>query len=548
MNTTFKNITMKFKNITEKAICVAVVAAFILNSNALAANNSGISEETNSSRHFISAFKNPDMQTGSTDQTAASETENKEKTNSKDKKEKNTDKKSNKENNELNLSDYKSNESYIPKSSDIQNLLSASNDLSLMIPKEKSGKWGLVLSYNAYKFTNEDKSNQVADTPDGLLAPDARIWFGKKLDNNDSYYARIRYGRINLQNDTNLATPNSKNIGLKFDMLYYTINRRPDVNIKIGRQYLKVGRGITYANIHDGLSIEKIMPEWTLNAFGARTQPRETNLDQSNNGYLDRSHRDFYAFEANYYGISGKKLYGYFLLEKDGNVKIPYSTKDFTYDANYIGLGMEGSFKPNWPYYFEYVNQGGKTASSNAQTGTDSIKANSYTVGTEYYFENNKMKPYLALEYQHASGDPDRRSLTNVLGGNASGTDDKNFMPFGIYDLGLALHPRFSNINALKFGGFIKPFYNQERFKELQLGAKYFIYEKADANGVSTDGLATNYGNKKLGNGYDLYLTWRLFSDTLIYVNYGEFKPGDAYPTTRRDTTKLLNLGTTLFF
>lgn len=435
----------------------------------------------------------------------------------------------------------------VPVSSDISNLMFASSDMTYLLPQDLSSRWGFVFAYNYYKFIDEDKNSAVADTPTGADAPDLRFWISKRLKNNDNYYMRARYGRLNLKGDNNLAAPNSKNIGLKFDMLYYTFNRKPDTSVRVGRQFLRVGRGFTYAGISDGLHIEKLYPKWVLAGFGARTQPRETNNDQSNAGYLNRSYRDFYGVQADYLGLKNKKVYGYILAERDGKVKIPYVAKEFTYDANYYGAGLEGSFKPNWPYYFEYVVQNGKTASTNAATGTDNIKANAYYLGTDYYFQNNKYKPFLTLEYAHASGDPDRASVTNVIGGNLAGTDDKNFMPYGVYDLGLALHPRLSNINVFKFGGFIKPFYKSEYFKEMQLGAKYMIYNKADANGAVSDAFAT-VANKKLGTGYDLYLTWRLFSDTLIYVNYGVFSPGDAYPAGRRDSSKLINFGTTLFF
>ncbi|HNY10256.1 MAG TPA: alginate export family protein [Candidatus Wallbacteria bacterium] len=438
-------------------------------------------------------------------------------------------------------------ESNIPTSSNIEGLLTSSNDMSILLPKETGGRWGLVLNYNYYKFIDEDKSNAMVDSPTGADAPDLRFYVGKKFENNDSYYMRLRYGRLNLKGDNSLAVPNSRNIGLKFDMLYYTFQRRPNVSLKLGRQFLSVGRGMTYAGVHDGISYNKALPKWYLKAFAARTQPRETNADQSNNGYLNRSYRDFYAVQADYLALKNKKLYGYLLFEKDGNVKIPANVKDFTYDANYFGLGLEGSFKPNWPYYMEAVMQGGKTSASNTNTTTDSVKANAYYLGTEYYMQNDPKKTFYTLEYAHASGDPDRTSVTNVIGGNVAGTTDKNFMTYGIYDLGLALHPRYSNINVIKFGGFFKPFYKNELTRELQLGAKYFIYTKDSDTGLMSDSVAT-MANKNLGNAYDLYLTWRILSDTLVYFNYGVFTPGDAYPTNRRDKTKLINFGTTLFF
>ena len=438
------------------------------------------------------------------------------------------------------------NQSYIPRSSDITNLLGASNDLSLMIPKATGSRWGFVTSYNYFKFVNEDKSDALADSPSGADAPDFRYWYSKTLPNKDSFYTRIRYGRLNLKND-NLTLPNSRNIGIKFDMLYYTFHRKQNVNVTLGRQYLKLGRGYIYSNIADGIYAERFEKKWTYMGFISRTQPRETNMDQSTTGYLDRSYRTFMGLQTDYYGLKDKKLYGYLLFERDGNVKIPYVVKDYTYDANYLGLGIEGSVKPNWPYYFELMLQNGRTAASDTNSGTDKISANAFYFETDYYVKDDPKKTFYTLEYAHASGDPDRNSVSNTIGGNIAGTTDKNFVSWGSYDLGLALHPRFSNVNALKIGGFFKPFYTSEYFQEMQLGAKYIYYTKANGTGAISDTLA-NTGSKNLGTGLDFYMTWRLFSDTLIFFNYGQFSPGDAYPTTRRDRTKLINLGTTLFF
>lgn len=436
--------------------------------------------------------------------------------------------------------------SYVPRSSDITGLLGASNDLSLMIPKATGSRWGFVTSFNFFKFVNEDKSDAIADSPSGADAPDFRYWYSKTLPNKDSYYARIRYGRLNLKNDL-VAPPNSRNVGIKFDMLYYTMRRKQNVNVTLGRQYLKLGRGYIFSSIADGIYAERFEPKWTYMGFISRTQPRDTNMDQSNNGYLDRSHRTFMGLQTDYFGLKNKKLYGYLLFERDGVVKIPYVARDYAYDANYLGLGIEASVKPNWPYFFELMLQNGRTTAADANFGTDKISANAFFFETDYYLKDSPSKAFYTLEFAHASGDSELNPLSNLSTRNATGTTDRNFVAWGSYDLGLALHPRFSNVNAVKVGGFLKPFYKSEYFREMQLGAKFIYYTKADGTGAVSDALA-NTGSKNLGTGIDLYMTWRLFSDTLIYTNYGEFSPGDAYPATRRDKTKLINVGTTLFF
>lgn len=433
-------------------------------------------------------------------------------------------------------------------SSDILNIISSSNDTSYLIPNDTATKYGLVLGYNYYKFENEDKNDLFIDTPSAAHIPDIKFWISKRLNANENYYLRLRYGRVNLKDDfiPNFS-PDSRNIGPRIDVGYYAFNINPKKNFKFGRQFLKVGRGFTYAAIHDGIQFENLNSNFNLICFLARTQPRETNIDQSNNGYLNRSYRNFYGMQFDYLKLTNKKLYSYILFERDGNVKIPYNIKDFTYDANYYGLGIEGSIKPNWLYFGEYVLQTGKTAATDSLNGKDDIKANAYYIGTEYYFTKHTMSPFLILEYAFASGDSDRQSVTNVISGNKYNTKDNNFMPFGIYDLGLALHPRFSNISVFKMGCFMKPFYNLKRFKDLQVGVKYLIYNKDKADGAISDQYAT-LSNKKIGTGYDFHLTYRVFSDTLIYFNYGIFKPNDAYPLNRRDNTKLINFGTTLFF
>ena len=316
---------------------------------------------------------------------------------------------------------------------------------------------------------------------------------------------------------------------------------------------MSVGRGIAYADTHDGVTFIKRNSAFTLKLMASRTKDEEANIDRgSPDIYQDR---DFYGGQGTLSLFGGKhKLYGYAVFSKDGTLNAVAPAQAYEYNAKYYGIGANGSFFKNSNYWMEYIGTGGDTYSTGQSVGSvkDSINAWAFTSGGMYFFKG-KTKPYIVYESAYGSGDMDK-GMVDVSGinnlyvtGNTVGTKDESFHSFGYYDVGAALGADLSNLKVHKLAFYFKPFGENKYYHDLSVGAKYSIYKKIYAQSPISDYYSDQL-NRDVGSGIDLYLTWQLLDDLNLYVNYSIFKPGDAYPVNRRDTDKYLLTTMTLSF
>jgi hypothetical protein len=167
-----------------------------------------------------------------------------------------------------------------------------------------------------------------------------------------------------------------------------------------------------------------------------------------------------------------------------------------------------------------------------------------YDAALEYYFQTD-MHPKLTAEYLYASGDRDRAtSATSTVGGNLIGTRDNAFNAFGFRDTGLAAAPKMSNLNLYSLGGGFFPLEKMELFRKMEIGTKVFFYQKPSTGPIS-DTSATK-DHRWVGWEWDVYCDWRITSDVIWTIRYGNFFPGSAYPD--RDCRGFLYTAVTFSF
>jgi hypothetical protein len=152
-----------------------------------------------------------------------------------------------------------------------------------------------------------------------------------------------------------------------------------------------------------------------------------------------------------------------------------------------------------------------------------------------------------SAEYLWGSGDADRGSVTNTVGGNASGTDDKGFLAFGYQNAGLALFPRISNLHVFRVGVAASPLTEPSSFGTLDVALDVFCYRKAKAAGAISD-LRADLPNADVGWELDVSVIWRLLSDLLIEARYGRFAPGNAYSSATDEVRNFLSVSVTYMF
>ena len=129
------------------------------------------------------------------------------------------------------------------------------------------------------------------------------------------------------------------------------------------------------------------------------------------------------------------------------------------------------------------------------------------------------------LETLLATGDNDRITATDTVGGNRVGTTDTGFNSLGFANTGLAFAPALTNLAAVRLGARSSPFPEGDAFDRLRLGADAFVFFKMDSNAPIDEPTSDDAW---LGFEIDFFATWRITSDLSIGARYGLFVPGSA--------------------
>ena len=269
--------------------------------------------------------------------------------------------------------------------------------------------------------------------------------------------------------------------------------------------------------------------------FGSRSIDHVENIDASTPA-IQRDRRWFVGGQVSYEGIPKHKPYVYLVAERDRTPEHPeVFTQEFDYDANYLGLGLEGEVWlndewciPNLEYFCEFIFQSGRSYADGSYGHQQDIRATALDTGLQY-MPPWKTHPRFLAEYAYASGDEDRESPTDTLHGNAIGSNDRGFLGFGFLNTGVAFAPRLANLHMLRLAAACKPLEHIDFFKNLEAGLSWFYFWKDKARGGVSDFRADRTSDIDLGTETDLFMNWRITSDLALVVNYGHFWPGQAF-------------------
>lgn len=406
--------------------------------------------------------------------------------------------------------------------------------------KETAFNFGGWSSTSYYMFKDDDNKRDVLDTIHGLFLTDFRLWVKWATPGNWGYYLRGR--KINhawILGVSGIA-PNTDNLD-SYDLdVGYIDAPAGQFRLRLGRQLIQAGRGLALSDNLDSLSIRYRQGPWALLSFFGRTPPLEDNLDTGvAPAGAAEAQRNYTGIETSYSFESGRRIYGYAVVEDDQTLNLNAANQgvNHEYNANYLALGADGPINRKLLGYGEFIRQTGRTFSQNTtlaagQSARDEIDAFAFISAFQYFFGDPRQQT-ASVEYSLGSGDKDRGTVPNVFeSGNLPNTRDTSFNYFGFYDLGLALSPRLSNLEVWRLGYSAKPFLNRRRkAKEIQIGAKGTLYSKEERGGAisATTSTQANRAFHDVGNAIDLFLAWRFFSDLSAVVQFGRFNPGAAY-------------------
>jgi hypothetical protein len=422
--------------------------------------------------------------------------------------------------------------------------LPGTEDLDLEV-----GGWTSLTYLN---IQDDDRDRATLDTTHGLLIQDYRLWMTSDLTRDLRSYLRMRHLLLNFYTQPGAAETDTRSQeGIELDLAYLDYEANAHLRLRGGRQFVTVGRGLVLALDLDGLEVTHALADWTYRLFAGQTVPRDFNIDDSILGFSRQTQkRRFYFAEVEHRRIDGTKYTAYVLAQDDRSRTLEplQASRPFRYESHYASLGVEGDIDPRLGYSLEAVYQGGSSMVDILPSPRVRIDAWALLAGLEYH-PRGPWHPEVSLEYAAGSGDATRASVTNTFGGKLRPTRrDTNFLYFGVYDGGLDLSPRLSNLHVIRLGYQVKPLPSaQEDLPELSVGVKLSRYFKDETRGGISD-LVAGPLSTDVGTGADVFVAARPLSDYTILAQYGLFVPGDTYPARFDDRGSRFLVTSTLSF
>ncbi|MFC1668189.1 alginate export family protein [Chlamydiota bacterium] len=307
----------------------------------------------------------------------------------------------------------------------------------------------------------------------------------------------------------------NENKGIDVYELYATL-KQTNFSAKLGRQYLKIGKGFLLRDIADAglLSYEDDFVTLSFAKGEVVDPPFDPYFEEPDN------EKDFYYAGATLKNVYQQKATLYWARLMDE------SPEDLEYDAYYLGVIATGELVEQLSYYFEYITGWGTSSVYNPPEDNPSAREDidawlcnfslSYALLTRF-------NPVITGEVVFASGDSDAGSVINPKRGNVYGTEDKNFRGIdGFVIYGLALDPDMSNIQIYRIGA------SFDCSQNISSEINYYYYRKAKKHGIISDPTAYLPHNH-IGDEIDLSVLYSINEYLSCEFNFAYFMPGDAY-------------------
>lgn len=321
--------------------------------------------------------------------------------------------------------------------------------------------------------------------------------------------------------------------------------QRPDfnVNMKVGRQYVIWGQGLTLSTYMYALMGEVSAGAWKLGALYGVTAGFDTvDWDLSRPGFDTDTNRMYWGARLEYSGFSGHRPYVYMLGQSDGNAgqvaNLPpglgtFPTQ-FNYRSYYAGLGSTGSLGTNFIYRGEAVYEWGATETDPVDRNDPTLAVPQEMAGVSAFaglagltwLARDTGDTRIDVQAVIGSGDDNRLDAGNTFGGIPPGRTDHAFNSLGYVNTGLVLAPEITNLFCPSIGVSTTPLPGVASLRQLRVGATMFGFFKVDGSApIST---LTTPGTNLVGSEIDLSVEWRLLSDLDVNLRYGAFIPNQA--------------------
>ena len=373
----------------------------------------------------------------------------------------------------------------------------------------------------------------------------ARLWIKAPLWQNSFVYVRGKDVFMGTLYDNNYGAKNVDNL-VDLDQAYITMSTGSrNLWLTMGRSFFRVGTGVVLNDRGDGGQAEIYTPFGNMVLFGMYTGL----LLEDNNPYglssedmADGARRIFTGMTYSI-DLRNNTVYAFGMAQIDkGKEKSGEKTR---YQSQYWGLGGKGAISDKLTWYVEGFGETGKSY-INGTGNKENILAFGGIAGANYYLKTF-LKPVIQIQYGYGSGDADRTDQRKPDGNTRD--NDTALVSFGSFSGGSGLRPDLVNLHVIRAGGSVLPI--DGSLGKLMFITKYSVYMKERKSGdIYAAGEAQGAKEKSrfAGQGVDASLRWELFYDLGVYLNYGLFIPGDAYPSSKDDLRHFVAGGATISF
>lgn len=314
--------------------------------------------------------------------------------------------------------------------------------------------------------------------------------------------------------------------------------------VQVGRQYVYWANGLVLAQYLDGGRLDASVGNLQAQLLGGLTTNEVVDFDASRPNFDDDTDRVFWGAMLSAQ-LGRHRPFVYALIQRDQNDTGPLTgmgvddpagqspiVTEFEYNSYYLGVGANGAIGDRLVYAAELVYEGGRGLSNSFNPGSgqpveqeeEEISAGALELRLDYLLADAN-RTRLSIESILATGDDDRLSTSDTLGGNEPGTKDHAFNAWGVLNTGLAFAAPVSNVVVVRGGASTFPF-STGSLRRLQVGTDLFLYGKFDKEAPIDE--PTTVGDRFLGFEPDVYVNWQITSDVVFALRYGVFFPGSA--------------------
>ncbi|HYD01210.1 MAG TPA: alginate export family protein, partial [Phycisphaerales bacterium] len=396
-----------------------------------------------------------------------------------------------------------------------------------------------------------------------LFQPELTLYGRLNIDGVHGFYARAQFTHRDFTEGDSFdgrgdrwIQPFADRYWYEFDLrraldVYHHEQTDANLNVRAGRQFVDWASGLALSEaLYAVRSTIEFDRRNRLELLVGITADHTADFDTSRLGYDAKTRRVYYGGLFSHTFDKGDEAFAYALRMTDHNSEDRsriggLSNVSFQREGVYLGIGAKGSLSDRWLYLVEGIYLTGDSASDpllGPQTRED---LNAWAGRLQFtYAVRDEQDTRFQIELLAASGDPDRRSASDTVGGNAPGTDDRGFASLGFAFTGVAFAPSLTNLVSLRAGAATFPFRSSDTFHDLQLGADLICSFKYNRDGAVDEPTTSD---RYLGTEADVYANWRVTSDLALTARYGVFFPGSAIPEPD-DVRHFVYLGVTLSF